>query len=383
MSVYLDYNASAPINASVLDEMILAYKESIGNPDSRTHDFGDHARSRVENARKQVASLLGVENEEVFFTSGATESNNIAIQGIEKHARSCGKTHIITTAIEHKAVLETAKAMKERGFDVDFIVPDQSGRVSVDQIMGAVRDETILVSVMHANNETGIIQPVVEIGKKLKKKGVLFHIDATQTCGKLVDELRSVSYDMLSLSAHKLAGPQGIGALVLRKNKYKLPPVTPVFCGGEQEHGIRPGTVPVALTVGLGKACAIAEKNYKDSLKKLLNIKTVIKELIEKSGLEYHYNGDQEHCMPNTLNVSLIGVASEALMLATKQYCGISNGSACTSKNYSPSYVLTAMNLPAERIESAIRISWGPETDIAGTEKSLALFLETARSLVE
>ena len=383
MSVYLDYNASAPINASVLDEMILAYKESIGNPDSRTHDFGDHARSRVENARKQVASLLGVENEEIFFTSGATESNNIAIQGIEKYARSCGKTHLVTTAIEHKAVLETAKAMKERGFDVDFVVPDRSGRVSADQIMGAIRDETVLVSIMHANNETGIIQPVDEIGKKLKKKGVLFHVDATQTCGKLVDELRNANYDMLSLSAHKLAGPQGIGALVLRKKKYKLPPVTPVFYGGEQEHGIRPGTVPVALAVGLGEACAIAENNYKDCLKKLLNIKTVIKELIEKSGLEYHYNGDQENCMPNTLNVSLIGVASEALMLATKQHCGISNGSACTSKSYAPSYVLTAMGLPSERIESAIRISWGPETDIVGTENSLALLLETARSLVE
>ena len=381
MSVYLDYNASAPINAAVLEEMILAYKSDIGNPDSRTHDFGDHARSRVENARKQVASLLGVENEEVFFTSGATESNNIAIQGIEKHGRSCGKTHIVTTAIEHKAVLETARAMRERGFDVDFVVPDQNGRISADKIMDSVRDDTVLVSVMHANNETGVIQPVDEIGKELKKRGVLFHVDATQTCGKLVDELRRTTYDMLSLSAHKLSGPQGVGALILRKKKYKLPPVAPIIYGGEQEHGIRPGTIPVALTVGLGAACAIADSSHKDNYNHLLEIKALVKELIEKSGLEYHYNGDQDHCMPNTINVSLIGVTSEALMLATKHYCGISNGSACTSKNYSPSYVLTAMGLPPERIESAIRISWGADSDKDTIENEFSKLIEMARSI--
>ena len=219
MGIYLDYNASAPINPDVLDYMFDVYKNSYGNADSRTHDYGEGARKIVEDARSQVANLLDVGTGEVFFTSGSTESNNIAIQGLIDYAIENDKKHVITTTIEHKAVLETVKSLEKHGFEIDLVSPDESGRIAVEDVISLVKDNTLLVSIMHANNETGIIQPVKEIGNYLSEKGVLFHIDATQTCGKLVKELRELKYDMLSLSAHKFRGPQGIGALVLKQQK--------------------------------------------------------------------------------------------------------------------------------------------------------------------
>lgn len=368
MSTYLDYNASAPIDLRVLDCMVNVYKNSIGNADSRTHSFGERARSVVENARKQVATLLGISSAEIFFTSGATESNNIAIRGLVDYGKKTGKKHIITTAIEHKAVLETVKRLSENGFEVEFVKPGINGRVNATDILKKVREDTLLVSVMHVNNETGIIQPVKEIGDVLDQKDVLFHVDATQSCGKLVDEIRSIKYNMLSFSAHKLMGPQGVGVLVLRKKKYKLPPVRNIMYGGQQEHGIRPGTIPVALVAGCGMACEIANKEYKDNAKKAVEIKKAMIQELNASGIEYSINGDPEFCVDTTINVSLKGVSSEALMISTKQFCGVSNGSACTSKSYSPSYVLRAMGIENDTIESSLRISWG-----AGTNKNEAI----------
>lgn len=359
MSVYLDYNASAPLDERVLECMIGVYKNHIGNADSRTHIFGEDTRSIVENARKQVASLLGVKTDEVFFTSGATESNNIAIQGLKDYAGESGKNHIITTTIEHKAVLETVKQLEKEGFIVDFASPDLSGRIKVEDILKNVTDQTLVVSVMHVNNETGMIQPVREIGEALDQRGVLFHVDATQSCGKLVEELKMLKYNMLSFSAHKLMGPQGVGALILRKKAYKLPPVRAIMHGGQQECGIRPGTIPVALVAGCGKACELAAVEYKVNNDQAKQIKEGILSVLNESGLSYQINGDQEYCVPGTLNICIEGVSSEALMISAKQYCSISNGSACTSKSYSPSYVLSAMGIPEDQIESSIRISWG------------------------
>lgn len=363
MSIYLDYNASAPIDSDVLDVVINVYKNCIGNADSRTHEFGDKARNFVETARKQVASLLEISPSEVFFTSGATESNNIAIQGLESYAVESGKNHIITSSIEHKAVLETVKAMEQRGFEIDIVDPEPSGRIDPQKILDKIKTSTLLVSIMHVNNETGMIQPVFELGKELEARNVLFHVDATQSCGKLVDELRLLKYNMLSFSAHKLRGPQGVGVLVLRKRNYKLPPVRAIMYGGQQEHGIRPGTIPVALVAGLGKACELAATDYKKNAEKCYAIRNCLLQLLKKSGASYQVNGDLQYCIPNTLNICFDGVSSEALMLATKQYCGISNGSACNSRSYTPSYVLTAMGLPEEQIENSIRISWGADTD--------------------
>ena len=383
MSIYLDYNASAPIAPVALDAMMAVYQHRIGNADSRTHTYGDQARAAVETARKQAASLLGVSTAEVFFTSGATESNNIAIQGLTAYARASGKKHIITSAIEHKAVLETVKAMEGRGFTVDLIAPEPSGRVDAGKIIDKLSDATLLVSLMHVNNETGIIQPVEELGALLAQRDILFHVDATQSCGKLVAELRALQYNMLSFSAHKMRGPQGIGGLVLRKRSYKLPPVQAIMCGGQQERGLRPGIIPMALAAGCGAACALAETNYAEDARKLREIEALLLGLIGALGLRHTIHGDPRWRMPNTLSLCLHGISSEALMIATKQYCAVSNGSACTSTNYAPSYVLTAMGLPADQIESTIRISWGADTDIDLLKAEFSKLLAAARELAQ
>lgn len=382
MSIYLDYNASAPIDSRVVDEIVEVYRSIIGNADSRTHEYGNEARTVVEEARNLVASIINVNEDEIFFTSGATESNNIAIQGLRKYGFESGKKHIITTAIEHKSVLETCRAMEENGFEVDYIKPDASGRVSAEEVISKIRDDTLLVSVMHVNNETGIIQPVKEIGDYIAEKDVLFHLDATQSFGKLVDELKVIKYDMLSMSAHKIYGPQGVGALVLRKKHYRLPPVKNVYYGGQQERGIRPGTMPVALIAGLGKACQIAEKEYKNEAQKAKRIKQTVLELLDSSGLSYGINGDPSYSVDTTLSVHIDGVSSEALMLSAIQFCSVSNGSACNSNSYNPSYVLKAMSLEEDVIRSSVRISWGRGTDLKECKSSLADLLDKAKSMV-
>lgn len=381
MSIYLDYNASAPIDPRVLDYMINIYRGTIGNADSRTHDFGDSARLIVENARKSVANILGIKSDEVFFTSGATESNNIIIQGLKEYANESGKKHIITTAIEHKAVLQTVKALKKEDFDVTIVYPDLSGRISSDDIIKKVREDTLIVSVMHVNNETGIIQPVSEIGDYLYDKETFFHIDATQSFGKLVDDLKVLKYDMLSMSAHKIYGPQGVGAMVLRKRRYKLPPVRGIMYGGQQEHGIRPGTIPVALVAGLGKACELASNSYMENEKHCKKLKKMLTELLDTSGIVYTIIGDQQFCISNTINISFTGVSAEALMLSTKEYCGISNGSACNSNSYEPSYVLAAMKIPFDTIDSSVRISWGPSVNEQDFVSSMRMLIDSAEEL--
>lgn len=380
--IYMDYNATTPIDERVLGVMIGVYKNVPGNADSRTHNYGDRARQATEHARHLVAELLGVSSDEVFFTSGATESNNIAIQGLREYAETTGKKHIITTSIEHKAVLNTVKEMEARGFEVDYINPDTSGRIDASKLLSRVRDDTLLVSVMHVNNETGIIQPVKEIGDDLAKRNVLFHVDATQSCGKLVEEIRGLQYDMLSFSAHKFKGPQGVGALVLRRKNYQLPPVKSVYYGGQQEHGIRPGTIPVALVAGLGEACRIASEEYKMNEEANKAIKKELLQVLDESGLEYDINGDPAYCVDSTLNVYLPNVVSEALMIATKQYCAISNGSACTSKSYDPSYVLVAMGLPVDRIECSVRISWGSGENVEQIRTNFEELVNIAKKIV-
>lgn len=382
MSIYLDYNASAPIDPRVLSVMVDVYQNHFGNADSRTHDFGEDVRSLTEAARGQVAELLGVNKDEVFFTSGATESNNIAILGLRQFGDTKNRKHIIISSIEHKAVLGAAKFLSENGFEVEYVDPDESGRVDPERLISIIRPDTLLVSLMHVNNETGLIQPVKEIGDYLSATDTLFHIDATQSCGKLVEEIRNLQYDLMSISAHKMHGPQGIGALIMRKKRYRLPPVKPIMYGGGQEHGIRPGTLPAALIAGFGEACVIAEREATQDNAKCCEIKRSLLELLEKSGVKYVINGDQNYCVPSTLNVSFLGVSSEALMLATKRYCGVSNGSACTSSSYSHSHVLSSMNLSDERIESAIRISWGKESPLENVLDEFAKMLLVIKEIV-
>ncbi len=220
-----------------------------------------------------------------------------------------------------------------------------------------------------------------ELGEYLKDRDVFFHVDATQSFGKLVDELKSVEYDMLSMSAHKIGGPQGVGALVLRKKGYKLPPIKGIMHGGQQEHGIRPGTIPVALVAGLGKACEFAETEYRDNLQKCRHIKEELLNVLEASKISYSINGDPAYCAPSTMNICFHGVSSEALMLSSKQYCGISNGSACNSNSYNPSYVLVAMGIPVDQIENSVRISWGSESDLHDVVAAFEKMITIAKTL--
>lgn len=358
MPLYLDYNATAPVAPAVLEVMVQTYKENYGNAGSRTHYHGQRAKDTVRQAREQVAGLLGVQTSEVVFTSGATESNNLAILGLAPWGKAAGRKHIVSTAIEHKAVLEPLSYLERQGFEVELIPPDSSGRVRDSHVLDRVRDDTLLVSVMHANNETGVIQPVAELGAALAETPVYFHTDAAQTCGKLVEELQGLHYDLLSVSSHKMYGPQGVGALIARRIRHVRPPLHPLMHGGGQEGGLRPGTLPVALIAGFGKAADLASLCHEDWMSKLLRIKESILEQLQ--GLDFVINGLRERSLPNCLNVSISGVDAEALMLALKDELAISSGSACTSEDYRPSHVLAAMGLAPDVIAGAFRLSWGP-----------------------
>jgi cysteine desulfurase len=358
LTLYLDYNATTPVHPEVLEEMITVYKEHFGNAGSRTHRFGQDASQIVEQARRRVASLLGVEKHEVVFTSGATEADNIAILGLARWGAEQGRRHIISTQIEHKAILEPLQHLEKQGFEIELVPVGQSGRIDAGDLLRRVRPDTLMVSVMHANNETGVIQPVDEIGAALSATPTFFHVDAAQTVGKLVPDLRALKYDLLSVSAHKIYGPQGVGALIRRK-KFRHVPVQPVSFGGGQEGGLRPGTVPVALVAGLGKAAELADRHHGEWRKHSAGVKASILEQL--TAVRHVVNGDLDYSLPSCLNVSFPGVDSEALMLATQNELAISNGSACTSAEYRPSHVLVAMGLAKEFVEGAVRISWGSE----------------------
>lgn len=301
--------------------------------------------------------MLGAQPEEVFFTSGATESNNLAILGLVEHGERTNRKHIISTAIEHKAVLEPLERMKQLGFEVDLAPVTPGGYVEPATIQRLLRPDTLLVSVMHANNETGILQPVEEIAALLRGSDTLFHTDAAQTFGKEVEALRRLKADMISVSSHKIYGPQGIGALLVRRRGSQKRSVQPLQFGGGQERGLRPGTVPVALAVGLGEATRLAALEWPTRRAAALRLREQL--LRDLAGVDHHINGDPARCQPHVLNVSFEGLDSEAFMMATKHLIAVSNGSACTSASYKPSHVLTAMAMDDGRIDSAIRISFG------------------------
>lgn len=363
MPVYLDYNASAPIDLRVLSKMNEVYTNHYGNADSRTHFYGTTAKEIVEGSRRTIADILGVDSMDLFFTSGSTESNNIAILGILDYAKKTGKTHFITTSIEHKSILEAMKYLESQDCTVDYVSPNESGRIDPSHVLQLVNEKTLLVSVMHVNSETGIIQPVDELGEELAQRGVFFHIDATQSFGKLNSVIRSMKYDMMSITAHKIGGPQGIGALVLKRgNDYRRPPVKPIMFGGPQERGYRPGTTPVALVAGFSLAAQLCENEVDNYYQKCTAIKNSFLNAI--SELQHDINGDQDYCLPSTINISFSGVDAEGVFLAMKDVYAFSNGSACTSNSHIPSYVLTAMGLSEHRVNEALRISWGPETNV-------------------
>jgi cysteine desulfurase len=355
-AVYLDCNATTPIDPEVEREFLVYVREEFGNAGSRTHEYGNRAKSAVQRARDQLAAVVKAQREDVIFTSGATESNNLAILGLRAHAEKNGRRHIIATAIEHKAVLEPLEFLAEHGFEITLLKPRADGAVSADQVAAALRSDTILVSVMHVNNETGIIQPLADIAQALVKHEAFFHVDAAQGFGKRIPDLQNARIDLISVSGHKLYAPKGIGALILRRRGYDRPPLTPLFFGGGQERGLRPGTQPVALIVAFGKAAEIAVRDHAKRQQRCQQIKE--QALAAFSQLGAVITGDQNIAVPNTLNVAIPGLDSEAVMVALKDVVAISNGSACTSASYTPSHVLTAMDLPEDQIKGALRLSW-------------------------
>lgn len=375
-TVYADFNASTPLDPRVFAAMREWFLGPPSNAGSRTHVFGQRAKAAVDEARMQIAQLFNAEPDEIYFTSGATESNNIALLGAARYAERVGRKHIVSTAIEHKAVLEPLEYLRKNGFEVDLAPVTRDGFVEPSAIQSLLRPDTILVSVMHANNETGVIQPVSEIAEILDGKDILFHTDAAQTFGKEVERLRKLQADFISVSGHKIYGPQGIGALCIRRKGNLRRPLEPIVFGGGQERGIRPGTVPVALAVGLGEAARLAAAEFRSRAVACEAIRAEL--LFALNDLAYSINGDTSRALPNVLNVSFTGVDGEALMMALRDHMAVSNGSACTSVSYKPSHVLMAMGLDDARIESSLRISWGAGIDRLPLEALVSAVKELA-----
>jgi cysteine desulfurase len=330
--------------------------EEIGNPASRSHEFGTRAKQAVEQAREQVAEVVNASREEVIFTSGATESNNLAILGLAAEGERTGRKHLVSTQIEHKAVLEPLDWLTKRGFELTRLPPNPGGWVEPEQIKAALRPHTLLVSVMHVNNETGVVQPIGEIAEILTNHTAFFHVDAAQGFGKQILPLRSTRLDLISISGHKIYGPKGVGALVARRRGFDRIPLTPLMVGGGQERGLRPGTLPVPLIVGLGKAAEIALKEAHNRAGRCIKFRKKALGMLEL--LKPIFNGDQTRTLPHVLNISIPSLDSEAVMVALKELVAVSNGSACTSASYEPSHVLKAMGLGEDTIRGAIRISW-------------------------
>lgn len=364
-STYLDCAATTPLEPRVRELLLRLYAET-GNAGSRTHEFGRHARSLVEQARQQVAAVTGASRSEVIFTSGATESNNIAILGLEQHGRDTGKHHVITTAIEHAAVLEPIEHLERRGFLVTRIRPDSGGRILVDAVRAALRPDTLLVSVMHVNNETGVIQPIDELADLLAPHDAFFHVDAAQGFSKDIHRLRHPRIDFVSASAHKIHAPQGVGALIARRRHRQRPPLSPLLHGGGQEMALRPGTLPVPLIAAFGQAAELAVNEHPQRAAYCLAFRSRL--LAALAPLHPSINGDLCQSASNIVNLSFPGVDAESVMEAWEGIVAVSNGAACSSQTYTCSHVLNAMGLDEDRKAGALRLSWShltPDPDYA------------------
>ncbi|MFT3783692.1 MAG: cysteine desulfurase DndA [Nibricoccus sp.] len=354
--IYLDCNATTPLEPAVQACLFHHLTEEYGNSGSRTHEFGNRAKVAVQKARDQVAAVVNAKREEVVFTSGATESNNLAILGLREYGEKTGRKHIICTAIEHKAVLEPIEQLAAHGFSVSIVKPDRDGVVHSDAVSAVLRKDTLLVSVMHVNNETGVVQPIDEIASTLVGHETYFHVDAAQGFGKTLPALSNTRLDFISVSAHKIYGPKGVGALIIRRRGFERTPLCPLLFGGGQERGLRPGTLPVALVVALGEAAQLATRDHAKRGARCTEIKNAaLKAFLHIGGEPV---GNQTRTLPSTLNIRFPGLDSEALMVALKDSLAISNGSACTSSSYTPSHVLKAMGFDDKSANQCVRLSW-------------------------
>lgn len=353
--IYFDYQSTTPCDPRVVEVMLPYFSEKFGNPHSRNHSFGWEAEEAVEKSRAQIAALINADPKEIIFTSGATESNNLALRGI---AGFYGhkKNHIITSVIEHKCILDTCRHLQQQGFEITYLPVSAKGLIDPQDVQNSIKDTTCMVSIMAVNNEIGVIQPIAEIGEICRERGVFFHTDAAQAVGKMPIDVKAMQIDLMSISAHKIYGPKGIGALyVSRKPRVRL---SAMITGGGQERGMRSGTLAPMLCVGFGEACALSQKNMSQEVEQLKVLTRRFYDGVISQLEEVYLNGDEEKRIPGNLNLSFAYVEGEGLMMAMKDLC-VSSGSACTSASLEPSYVLRAIGVGEDLAHTSIRFGLG------------------------
>src|SRR5205809_4499833 len=356
LPIYMDNHATTPVDPRVVAVMLPYFTEKFGNAASRNHSFGWAGEEAVETARQQIASLINATPKEIIFTSGATESDNLMIKGIAEMFREKGN-HIITQAIEHKAVLDTCKNLEKHGFEVTYMPVQRDGRVSLEDLKAAIKPSTILITIMYANNEIGVINPIAEIGKIAKEHGIFFAVDGVQAVGKVPVDVQKDNIDMLAISGHKIYGPKGVGALYVRRKNPRVQ-LSAIIDGGGHERGMRSGTLNVPGIVGLGKACELCGEEMDAESKRLTAMRDRLRQTIEKNLDEVYVNGTYEHRLPGNLNMSFLYVEGESLLMGINDIA-VSSGSACTSATLEPSYVLKALGLGDDLAHSSIRFGLG------------------------
>jgi len=376
--IYMDYSATTPIDPRVADKMIPYLREQFGNPASRSHAYGWSAEAAVEEARGNVAALIGADPREIVWTSGTTESNNLALKGAAHFYQNRGR-HIITVKTEHKAVLDTVRELERQGFEATYLQPQDNGLITVEQLAAAVRSDTILVSVMWVNNEIGVIQPIAEIGEFCRSKNIVFHVDAAQATGKIEIDMEKVKVDLMSLTAHKTYGPKGVGALyVRRKPRIRI---EAQMHGGGHERGMRSGTLATHQVVGMGEAFRIAKAEMAEENQRIQTLRDRLAKGLQEIE-EVYVNGDMAHRVPHNLNVSFNYVEGESLIMAIKDIA-VSSGSACTSASLEPSYVLRALGRSDELAHSSIRFTIGRFTTEQEIDYAIQLMKDKVAKLRE
>ncbi len=380
LPIYMDNHATTRVDPRVVEEMLPYFSEKYGNAASRNHSFGWEAEKAVQQARDRIAKLIGADPKEIIFTSGATESDNLAIKGVAEMYREKGD-HIITCVTEHKAVLDTCKRLEKRGFKVTYLGVQKDGLIDLDELKQAMTDQTILVTIMAANNEIGVLQPVEAIGKLCRERGIIFHSDATQAVGKWPVDVNKQCIDLLSISAHKMYGPKGIGALYVRRRNPRVQLVAQMD-GGGHERGFRSGTLAVQNIVGLGKACEIAMQEGAKEACHLAGLRNRLKDKIVGELDEVYVNGSMEHRLPGNLNLSFAYVEGESLLMGINDVA-VSSGSACTSATLEPSYVLKALGTGDDLAHSSIRFGLGRFNTEAEVDYVAARVVETVKRLRE
>jgi cysteine desulfurase len=356
LPIYMDNHATTPVDPRVLEAMLPYFNDKFGNAASRNHEFGWVAEEAVENARGQIARLINATPKEIIFTSGATESTNLAIKGAAEMYREKGN-HIITQVTEHKATLDTCKRLEKYGYEVTYLPVEKDGRINLDDLRRAITPKTILISIMYANNEIGVLQPVEEIGKIAKEKGVFFHVDAVQAVGKVPVDVQKEGIDLMSISGHKIYGPKGVGALYVRRKNPRVQ-LAAIIDGGGHERGMRSGTLNVPGIVGLGKACEICQKEMAAEGERMRGLRERLKDAIFSQLDEVFINGSMVHRLPNNINISFAYVEGESLLMGINDVA-VSSGSACTSATLEPSYVLKALGVGEDLAHTSIRFGLG------------------------